>query len=76
MAGGGQGWKGDSLYLDSGFLLTGQSPAQAQVGHANLCLVSIENPFTQSRAGFMETLDAPRLSLSEDSADLRAPRAS
>lgn len=64
------------LYLDSGFLLTGQSPAQAQVGHANLCLVSIGNPFTQSRAGFMETLDAPRLSLSEDSADLRAPRAS
>lgn len=64
------------MYLDSGFLLTGQSLARGQVGHTNLCLVSVGNPFTQSRAGFMETLDAPHLSLSEDSADLRAPRAS
>lgn len=64
------------MYLDGGFLLTGQSPARAQVRHTHLCLVSVGNPFTQSRAGFTETLDAPRLSLSEDSADLRAPRAS
>lgn len=69
--------EGDSLaWAHGGFLLTGQSPARAQVRHTHLCLVSVGNPFLRAGPGSTETLDAPRLSLSKDSADLRAPRAS
>lgn len=72
----GWGWAG----VEGGFFTPGQwvpahrtEPVRAQVRHAHTCLVSVGNPFVQSRAGFPETLDAPRLSLSEGSADIRAP---